>query len=91
MDNIEKLAEEILEYQADVDWYGLCDDYGNIETDAEVRKHVLEEIYDTLLNKPEDILKMLRENLEELECDEDYENNEIYIKTKDLIEQIEEL
>ena len=91
MDNIEKLAEQILEYQADIDWYGLCDDYGNIETEPEVRKQVLEEILTTLQNNPDDILKMLRDNIEELECDKDYQYNEIYIKTKNLIKQIEEL
>ena len=91
MDNIEKLAEQILEYQADIDWYGLCDDYGNIETEPEVRKQVLEEILTTLQNNPDDILKILRDNIEELECDKDYQNNEIYIKTKNLIKQIEEL
>lgn len=91
MDNIEKLAEQILEYQADIDWYGLCDDYGNIETEPEVRKQVLEEILTTLQNNPDDILKILRDNIEELECDKDYQNNEIYIKTKNLIKQIVEL
>ena len=56
MDIIENLAEQILEYQAEVDWYGLCDDYGNIETDEDVRKQVLEEILTTLQNSPDDIL-----------------------------------
>jgi len=91
MDNIEKLAEEILEYQADVDWYGLCDDYGNIETDPESRKNVLEEILTTIQNNPEIILNKLKENIEELEYDKDYQNNEIYNKTKDLIKRIEDL
>jgi len=91
MDNIEKLAEEILEYQADVDWYGLCDDYGNIETDPESSKNVLEEILTTIQNNPEIILNMLKENIEELEYDKDYQNNEIYNKTKDLIKRIEDL
>ena len=40
--------------------------YGNIETEPEARKQVLEEILTTLQNNPEDILKMLRENIEEL-------------------------
>lgn len=91
MENIENLAEQILEYQADTDWYGLCDDYGNIETDEDIRKQVLEEILTTLQNSPDDILNILKENIEELECDEDCEKNEIYIKTKDLIMQIENL
>lgn len=89
MDIIENLAEEILEYQADVDWYGLCDDYGNIETDQEVKNQLLEEIVITLQNNPNDILKMLKENMEELECDNNYQNNEIYIRTKKLIKRIE--
>ena len=88
---MEELAEKILEYQAEVDWYGLCDDYGNIETDEDVRKQVLEEILTTLERSPEDILRTLKENLEELECDENYEDNEIYKRTKDLMEEIENL
>lgn len=89
MDIIEELAEKILEYQADVDWYGLCDDYGNIETDEDVRKQVLEEILTTLQNSPEDILNTLRGNLEEIECGENYENDDIYKRTKELIKEIE--
>lgn len=88
---MEELAEKILEYQAEVDWYGLCDDYGNIETDEDVRKQVLEEIYNTLQNSPEDILNTLRENLEEIECGENYENDDIYKRTKELIKEIENL
>lgn len=91
MDEIEKLAEEILEYQADVDWYGLCDDYGNINTDSEAREHALEEIVSTLQNSPEDIVAVLNENITELEFDENYEENEIYKKSKELIEKIESL
>ena len=88
---MEELAEKILEYQADVDWYGLCDDYGNVETDEDVRKQVLEEIYNTLQNSPEDILNTLRENLEEIECSDNYENDDVYKKTKELIKEIENL
>ena len=88
---MEELAEKILEYQADVDWYGLCDDYGNIETDPEVREQILEEILTTLEKNPEDILTTLKENLVELECDNDYKNNEIYKRTRELIEEIENL
>lgn len=90
MKNIEELAEKILEYQAEVDWYGLCDDYGNIETEPEVRNQVLEEIMDTLQNSPEDILKTLKENAEELECDENYKESKEYKRTKELIDEIEE-
>ena len=88
---MEELAEKILEYQSEVDWYGLCDDYGNVETDEDVRKQVLEEIYNTLQNSPEDILNTLRENLEEIECSDNYENDEVYKKTKELIKEIENL
>ena len=91
MDIIEELAEKILEYQADVDWYGLCDDYGNIETDEDVRKQVLEEILTTLQSSPDDIIAVLNENITELEFDENYEENEIYKKSKELIGKIESL
>lgn len=89
MDNIEQLAELILEYQADIDWYGLCDDFGNIIIDSDARNHALEEIINTLNNSPEDIISSLEENIEEFELEEDFESNETYIKTKELIKAIE--
>ena len=88
MVDIEKLAEKIMEYQADIDWYGLCDDYGNIETDEESRKVVFEEIYNSLQTNPDEILN---ENLEELELEDNYQEREDYKKTKEIIEEIEEL
>jgi len=90
MINIEELAEKIMEYQADIDWYGLCDDYGNIETDEESRKAVLEEIYNVLQTNPDDILKILNENLEELELEDNYQERDDYKKTKEIIEEIEQ-
>lgn len=90
MINIEELAEKIMEYQADIDWYGLCDDYGNIETDEESRKAVLEEIYNVLQTNPDDILKILNENLEELELEDNYQERDYYKKTKEIIEEIEQ-
>lgn len=90
MINIEELAEKIMEYQADIDWYGLCDDYGNIETDEESRKVVLEEIYNVLQTNPDDILKILNENLEELELEDNYQERDDYKKTKEIIEEIEQ-
>ena len=90
MINIEELAEKIMEYQADIDWYGLCDDYGNIETDEESRKVVLEEIYNVLQTNADDILKILNENLEELELEDNYQERDDYKKTKEIIEEIEQ-
>ena len=90
MVDIEKLAEKIMEYQADIDWYGLCDDYGNIETDEESRKAVLEEIYNVLQTNPDDILKILNDNIEEMELDDNYQERDDYKKTKEIIEEIEE-
>ena len=90
MINIEELAEKIMEYQADIDWYGLCDDYGNIETDEESRKAVLEEIYNVLQTNPDYILKILNENLEELELEDNYQERDDYKKTKEIIEEIEQ-
>ena len=89
MDNIEQLAELILEYQADLDWYGLCDDFGNIIIDSDARNHALEEIINTLNNSPEDIISSLEENIEEFELEQNFESNESYIKTKELIKAIE--
>ena len=90
MNKIDELAEKILEYQADVDWYGLCDDYGNIETEPEVRNQVLEEIINTLTNDPNSILESLNRDAEELECDEGYEETKEYKRVKELIKEVEE-
>ena len=33
--DLEKLANKIIEYEAEYNWYDLVDDYGNIEIDDE--------------------------------------------------------
>ena len=48
----------------------------NVNTDEESRKVVLEEIYNVLQPNPDDILKILNENLEELEL-EDFDLEDI--------------
>ena len=87
--DLEKLANKIIEFEAEYNWYDLVDDYGNIEIDDEARKHLFEETLRTLQNSPDDIITHLNTIKEDLECDEDFENNKEYQDTKELIEDIE--
>ena len=50
----------------------------------------LEEIYNVLQTNPDDILKILNENLEELELEDNYQERDDYKKTKEIIEEIEQ-
>lgn len=87
--DIEKLANKIIEFESEYNWYDLVDDYGNIEIDDEARKHLLEETLKVLQNSPDDIITHLNTIKEDLECDEDFENNREYQDTKELIDNIE--
>ena len=60
---LDELAQKILDYQIDYNWYELNDDYGNMN-DPDNKKHCLEEIKDTLMNDHYAIIK---------EQDEQYE------------------
>lgn len=87
--DIEKLANKIIEFEAEYNWYDLVDDYGNIEIDDEARKHLFEETLKVLHNSSDDIITHLNTIKEDLECDEDFENNREYQDTKELIDNIE--
>lgn len=87
--DIEKLANKIIEFEAEYNWYDLVDDYGNIEIDDEARKYLFEETLKVLQNSPDDIITHLNTIKEDLECDEDFENNREYQDTKELIDNIE--
>ena len=87
--DIEKMANKIIEFEAEYNWYDLVDDYGNIEIDDEARKHLFEETLKVLQNSPDDIITHLNTIKEDLECDEDFENNREYQDTKELIDNIE--
>lgn len=89
--DIEKLANKIVEYEANYNWYDLVDDYGNIEIDSEARKNLLEETLRTLQNSPDVIISHLKVIKEDLECDETFENDKEYQETKELIDEIEKL
>lgn len=87
--DLEKLANKIIEYEAEYNWYDLVDDYGNIEIDDDARKHLFEETLRVLQNSPDDIITHLNTIKEDLECDENFENNKEYQDTKELIDSIE--
>ena len=85
------MANKIIEYEANYNWYDLVDDYGNIEIDSEVRKNLLEETLRTLQNSPDVIISHLKVIKEDLECDKTFENDKEYQETKELIDEIEKL
>lgn len=87
--DLEKLANKIIEFEAEYNWYELVDDYGNIEIDDEARKYLLEETLNILQNSPNDIITRLNIIKEDLECDEDFESKKEYQDTKELIDNIE--
>lgn len=83
------MANKIIEYEADYNWYDLVDDFGNIETDEDARKSLLEEIMKTLQNSPDDIIKHFNTIKEDLECEKDFEKDKEYQETKEIIDEIE--
>ena len=85
------MANKIIEYEANYNWYDLVDDYGNIEIDSDARKNLLEETLRTLQDSPDDIISYLASIKEDLECDENFENDKEYQETKELINEIEKL
>lgn len=85
------MANKIIEYEANYNWYDLVDDYGNIEIDSDARKNLLEETLRTLQNSPDNIISRLKTIKEDLECDENFENDKEYQETKELINEIEKL
>lgn len=86
---IEKLADKIIKYQSNYNWYELVDNYGNIELDDDARKKILEESIMELQNNPDTIISYLKTIIEELECNNNYEEDEEYKETKELIDEIE--
>ena len=85
------MANKIIEYEANYNWYDLVDDYGNIEIDSDARKNLLEETLRTLQNSPDNIISHLKTIKEDFECDENFENDKEYQETKELINEIEKL
>lgn len=83
------MANKIIEFEAEYNWYELVDDYGNIEIDDEARKYLLEETLNILQNSPNEIITHLNTIKEDLECDEDSESKKEYQDTKELIDNIE--
>ena len=86
MFNFEELSEKIVKFMYDLDWYDMCDNYGNIEIDSDARKTALEETYNTLVSKPNELLERLNFYKEEME-----ENYELYSDLISLISEVEEL
>lgn len=85
------MANKIIKYEANYNWYDLVDDYGNIEIDSDARKNLLEETLRTLQNSPDDIISHLASIKEDLECDENFEKYKEYQETKELINEVEKL
>ena len=87
---LDELAQKILDYQIDYNWYELNDDYGNMN-DPDNKKHCLEEIKDTLMNDHYAILEDLNFTAEELDYDRDKvkEHDEQYEYIQEILKDIE--
>ena len=83
------MANKIIEYEANYNWYDLVDDYGNIEIDSDARKNLLEETLRTLQNSPDNIISHLKTIKEDLECDENFENDNEKLKAEQIDESLE--
>lgn len=89
---LDELAQKILDYQIDYNWYELNDDYGNMN-DPDNKKHCLEEIKDTLMNDHYAIIEDLNFTAEELDYDRDKvkEHDEQYEYIQEILKDIENL
>ena len=87
---LDELAQKILDYQIDYNWYELNDDYGNMN-DPDNKKHCLEEIKDTLMNDNYAIIEDLNFTAEELDYDRDkvIEHDEQYEYIQEILKDIE--
>ena len=87
---LDELAQKILDYQIDYNWYELNDDYGNMN-DPDNKKHCLEEIKDTLMNDHYAIVEDLNFTAEELDYDRDKvkEHDEQYEYIQEILKDIE--
>lgn len=87
---LDELAQKILDYQIDYNWYELNDDYGNMN-DPDNKKHCLEEIKDTLINDHYAIIEDLNFTAEELDYDRDKvkEHDEQYEYIQEILKDIE--
>lgn len=87
---LDELAQKILDYQIDYNWYELNDDYGNMN-DPDNKKHCLEGIKDTLMNDHYAIIEDLNFTAEELDYDRDKvkEHDEQYEYIQEILKDIE--
>ena len=87
---LDELAQKILDYQIDYNWYELDDDYGNMN-EPDNKKHCLEEIKDTLMNDHYAIIEDLNFTAEELDYDRDKvkEHDEQYEYIQEILKDIE--
>ena len=87
---LDELAQKILDYQIDYNWYELNDDYGNMN-DPDNKKHCLEEIKDTLMNDHYAIIEDLNFTAEELDYDREKvkEHDEQYEYIQEILKDIE--
>ena len=89
--DIEELARKILKFECDYYWYETVDEIGNINADPELLKKAQEDTISLLENHPDVIINMLQSDIEEIECTDDYCNNQEWRDAKDIIENVEEL
>lgn len=84
--NFDELVDKLAEYEEDFDHYETTDNFGNVLTDEQSLKDLKEYISKSLSEDPAIVLNALQENLEDI----DDENDEMYKKTKELIDEIKQ-
>lgn len=80
MENIDKLVDDILKYEAEYNWYELINEYGNIATDDEAKKTAIKNIRDNIQENPSAILNSIKDDMEEMNTDE-----KMYKEAQDLV------
>lgn len=86
----DEIVDKLMNYESNIAWYDIFNEFGNIETDSEARKSFREYIMQTLQNTPEDIINDLKNEIEDFELDESHNYTEELGTAKELIKEIED-
>ena len=86
----DEIVDKLVEYESDIAWYEICDEFGNINTETEAMENFRHYLMETLQNTPEDILQDLKNEIEDFEFANKEENSEELKLAKELVNEIEE-
>lgn len=82
----DELVNKLAEYEEEFDHYEVTDQFGNVNTDEQSMKELKASISQALTTDSNIVINALQENLEEI----DDENDEMYKRTKELIEEVKQ-